>query len=167
MGQSTYYHNLTKNWFNENDYGDAVENSEVGDIIKMSFRGNALVIDLLKEDLEIESKGEHDWARKQFLDYFKEFHDVDFQNGLQRKDRRRFGDAYRPLSSRFNGVFFLFIPTINENPRNVLLGFGGLLSIPENKPPQNSPYSYSSPSKNPALPLQSFLFFVQNGYFVP
>jgi hypothetical protein len=82
MGQSTYYHNLTKNWFNENDYGDAVENSEVGDVIKMSFRGNALVIDLLKEDLTIESKGEHDLARKQFLDYFKEFHEVDFQNGL-------------------------------------------------------------------------------------
>jgi hypothetical protein len=82
MGQSTYYHNLTKNWFNENDYADAVENSEVGDVIKMSFRGNALVIDLLKEDLEIESKSQHDFARKQFLDYFKEFHEVDFQNGL-------------------------------------------------------------------------------------
>ncbi len=81
MGQSAYYHNLTKNWFNENDYGDAVENSDVGDVIKMSFRGNALVIDLFKEDLEIESKGEHHWARKQFLDYFKVFHEVDFLNG--------------------------------------------------------------------------------------
>ena len=81
MGQSTYYHNLTKNWFNENDYGDAVENSEVGDVIKMSFRGNALVIDLLNEDLKIEYKGEHDWARKQFLDKFKKFHGVDFLNG--------------------------------------------------------------------------------------
>ena len=82
MGQSAYYHNLTKNWFNENDYGDAVENSEVGDVIKMSFRGNALVIDLLKEDLKIEDKGEHDWARKQFLEYFKKFHGVDFVTNI-------------------------------------------------------------------------------------
>ena len=79
MSQSTYYHNLTQNWFNENDYGDAAENSEPGDIIKMSFRGNALMIDLLKEDLSIESKGEHDWARKQFLDKFKEYHGIDFK----------------------------------------------------------------------------------------
>jgi hypothetical protein len=78
MGQQTYYHNLTKNWFNENDYGDAVENSEKGDIIKMSFRGNALLIDLKEVDLELESEGEHDWARNQFLEYFKEFREEDF-----------------------------------------------------------------------------------------
>ena len=78
MGQQTYYHNLTKNWFNENDYGDAVENSDKGDIIKMSFRGNALMIDLKEVDLELESKGEHDWARNKFLKYFKEFHEDDF-----------------------------------------------------------------------------------------
>ena len=75
----TYYHNITKGWYNENDCGDAVENSYVGDVIKMSFRGNALMIDLLYEDLEIESKGEHDWARKQFLNYFKEFHEEEFK----------------------------------------------------------------------------------------
>ena len=78
MGQQTYYHNLTKNWFNENDYGDAVENSDKGDIIKMSFRGNALMIDLKEIDSEIESEGEHDWARNQFLERFKEFHEEDF-----------------------------------------------------------------------------------------
>ena len=78
MGQQTYYHNLTKNWFNENDYGDAVENSDKGDIIKMSFRGNALMIDLKEVDLKLESKGEHDWARNQFLEYFKEFYEDDF-----------------------------------------------------------------------------------------
>jgi hypothetical protein len=78
MGQQTYYHNLTKNWFNENDYGDAVENSEKGDLIKMSFRGNALLIDLKEVDLELEYKGEHDWARNQFIEYFKEFHEEDF-----------------------------------------------------------------------------------------
>lgn len=74
----TYYHNLTKGWFNENDYGDAVEISDPGDVVKMTFRGNALIIDLLKEDSNIEYPGEYDWARKQFLDYFKEYHEVDF-----------------------------------------------------------------------------------------
>jgi hypothetical protein len=78
MGQQTYYHNITKNWFNQNDYGDAVENSDKADIIKMSFRGNALLIDLKEVDLEIEDKGEHNWARNQFLEYFKEFHEEDF-----------------------------------------------------------------------------------------
>ncbi len=74
MGQQTYYHNITRGWYNENDYGDAVENSEVGDVIKMSFRGNALMFDLIEVDLEIEYQGEHDWARKQFKKYFKKFH---------------------------------------------------------------------------------------------
>lgn len=78
MGQSTYYHNLTKKWFNENDYTAAVENSDPDDIIKMSFRGNALIIDLRNQDLIIETRGEHDWARRQFLDYFRKFHKKDF-----------------------------------------------------------------------------------------
>ena len=71
-----YYHNITKNWYNERDYADAVEKSEPGDIIKMSNEGCALILDLLTEDSEIEFKGEHDWARKQFLDYFEEWHGV-------------------------------------------------------------------------------------------
>jgi len=86
MESKTYYHNLTKNWFNKSDYKDAVESSDIGDIIKISFSGNALVIDLIKEDLEIESKGEYAWARKQFLDYFKKFHEVDLiQNKIKQK----------------------------------------------------------------------------------
>ena len=72
------YHNLTKNWFNESDYGDAAENSEARDRIKISFRGNALLFDLLKEDPNIENNGENNWAREQFLNAFKEFHGVDF-----------------------------------------------------------------------------------------
>lgn len=82
MSQSTYYHNLTQNWFNENDYVDAAENSDVGDIIKMSFRGNALMIDLIYEDLKIESKGEHDWAREQFFEKFEEFHGQKFNTEI-------------------------------------------------------------------------------------
>lgn len=80
MGQKTYYHNLTQGWFNVNSYGDAVESSDNGDIIKMSFRGNALIIDLFKIDLEVEDVGEHDWARNQFLEYFKELNDEEFYN---------------------------------------------------------------------------------------
>ena len=78
MSQKTYYHNLTKNWFNENSCTDAVENSDRGDVIKMSFRGSALIIDLKEVDLKIEDKGEYDWARVRFLEYFKEYHEEDF-----------------------------------------------------------------------------------------
>lgn len=78
MSQKVYYHNLTKNWFNENDYGDAVENSDFGDIIKFSIRGSALIFDLLKEDSTIEYSGEHEWVRDKFLDYFEEFHGKQF-----------------------------------------------------------------------------------------
>lgn len=78
MSQQVYYHNLTKGWFNENDYGDAVENSELGDIIKFSIRGSALIFDLLKEDSTIEYSGEYEWARDKFMDYFEEFHGQKF-----------------------------------------------------------------------------------------
>ena len=79
MGQSAYYHNISKDWYNENDVSDAAENSEVGDKIKISFRGNALMIDLLKEDLKIESKGEHEEERNKFLSYFKKYHNINFK----------------------------------------------------------------------------------------
>lgn len=78
MGQSAYYHNISQSWFNENDPYDAATKSKGGDIIKMSFRGNSLMFDLIKEDLKIEDKGEHDWAREQFLYHFKNFHGVNF-----------------------------------------------------------------------------------------
>lgn len=78
MSQSVYYHNLTKGWFNENDYVDAVENSDAGDLIKFSIRGSALMFDLLKEDSTIEYSGEYEWARDKFLDYFEEFHGQKF-----------------------------------------------------------------------------------------
>ncbi|MGK6342877.1 hypothetical protein ACMGDK_11595 [Chryseobacterium sp. DT-3] len=78
MGQKTYYHNLTKGWFNENSYSDAAENSEIGDILKMTFRGNALVFDLLDYYPEIEDDHEHDWAREQFLTAFREIHNTSF-----------------------------------------------------------------------------------------
>lgn len=81
MSQSVYYHNLTKGWFNENDYGDAVENSDAGDVIKFSIRGSALIFDLLKEDSTIEYSGEYEWARDKFVDYFEEFHGQNLQNG--------------------------------------------------------------------------------------
>ena len=76
----TYYHNLTKGIFNENCLDDAVEGSSIGDVIKMSFRGNALMIDLVKEDLDVENAGEHDWDRQQFIDLFKSYHKKLFIN---------------------------------------------------------------------------------------
>ena len=72
MGQAIYYHNLTKGWFNENSYTDAAENSDAGDVIKFSERGNALLFDLMEENPEIESNGEYNWARNQFLDHYRE-----------------------------------------------------------------------------------------------
>ena len=78
MGQKTYYHNITKGEYNINDYGDAVELSESTDVIKMSFRGNALMIDLTEFDSNLESEGEYDWARERFFDYFQEFHGKPF-----------------------------------------------------------------------------------------
>lgn len=78
MGSKTFYHNITKGWFNVNDRGDAAEMSEPGDIIKMSFAGNALMFDLIETDLKIELKGEYDWAREEFLKCFREFHEEEF-----------------------------------------------------------------------------------------
>lgn len=78
MGQKAYYHNLTKGWFNMNDYGDAVENSDIGDIIKFSIRGSTLLFDLLKEDSTIEYSGENSHYREQFLDYFKRYYGKKF-----------------------------------------------------------------------------------------
>ena len=78
MGQKTYYHNITKGEYNINDYGDAAEMSESTDLIKMSFRGNALMIDLTEFDPNLESEGEYDWARERFFDYFEEFHGKPF-----------------------------------------------------------------------------------------
>lgn len=71
MSQSIYYHNITKDWYNENDYGEAVENSEKGDLIKFSVRGNAQMFDL--EKLEPEDAKDYDYAKEQFCNYYYEF----------------------------------------------------------------------------------------------
>jgi hypothetical protein len=92
------YHNLTKNWFNESDYGDAAENSEARDKIKISFQGNALLFDLLKEDPNIEFNGENNWAREQFLNAFKEFHGVDFTYTGKFEDEGTVSRSYNSLS---------------------------------------------------------------------
>lgn len=74
MGQRAYWHNLTQGWFNENDLVDAVENSNKTDIIKFSVRGCALMLDLRKENKQDESEEEFNHIRKEFLDYFEDFH---------------------------------------------------------------------------------------------
>lgn len=78
MGQRVYWHNLTQGWFNENDCGDAVENSNKNDIIKFSVRGSALIFDLTKEDPGIESEFEFRHIREQFTEYYEDFHCVKF-----------------------------------------------------------------------------------------
>ena len=65
------YHNLTKNRFNETDLEDAVYNSSVGDIIKFTMSGDALIYDL-KDDKEYPS------VRTNFLDLFEEVNEVPF-----------------------------------------------------------------------------------------
>ena len=74
MGQRAYWHNLTQGWFNENDLGDAVENSNKKDVIMFSIRGNALMLDLRKEDKLLESYNEFKHIREEFFNYFEHFH---------------------------------------------------------------------------------------------
>jgi len=77
-----YYHNLTKGWFNENDRNEAAANSEAHDYVKFSIRGNSLMHDVLREDEELESKGEYTWVRNDFFEAFKELHGVEFNHHL-------------------------------------------------------------------------------------
>lgn len=63
-----FYHNLTKNWFNETDLCDAVEKSDSGDVIKLTDVGCALVVDL-SENQEVYDR---------FNEYFQEFHGRNF-----------------------------------------------------------------------------------------
>lgn len=76
MGQIAYYHNLTKGWFNENDFGDAAEQSDKGDDIKFSVRGNAQMFDL--KTLEPEDAKDYEFVKEQFTEHFKEDNNVDF-----------------------------------------------------------------------------------------
>lgn len=71
MGQKIYYHNITKGWYNKNDYGDAAEYSDKGDIIKFTARGNAQVFDL--ETMTPEDANDYKFAKEQFLDHYKKF----------------------------------------------------------------------------------------------
>lgn len=66
-----FYHNLTKNWFNETDLEDAVYNSSMGDVIKFTFSGSAMIYDL-KDDREYPS------IRTEFLDLFEEVNEIKF-----------------------------------------------------------------------------------------
>jgi len=75
MGQRTFIHNITKGFYNE-ELGDAVEQSEKGDVIKFSRAGNALVIDLLT--LDGDEFKEFQFVKDEFLERFKEFHEENF-----------------------------------------------------------------------------------------
>lgn len=76
MGQRYYWHNVTKDIYNENDLTDFVEQSDKGDIIKFTDRGSAIIYDLktLKED----QFNEYKYVQKNFLEKFKELNEIDF-----------------------------------------------------------------------------------------
>lgn len=76
MGQRIYYHNITKNEYNINDFGDAVEQADKNDIIKFSERGCAIMYDIRKK-IKDESN-EFESTRNHFYQYFKEFHEENF-----------------------------------------------------------------------------------------
>lgn len=71
MGK-VYYHNITKCWYNENDIIDAVENTSIGDVIKFSISGNALLFDMDKIDRSTELNDEYSWVRLQFNELFEQ-----------------------------------------------------------------------------------------------
>ena len=75
MAQKIFIHNITKGFYNE-ELGDAVEKSDKGDLIKFSYAGCSLMIDLitLKED----KFNEYQYVKDRFLEYFKEFHEESF-----------------------------------------------------------------------------------------
>lgn len=76
MGQKTYWHNVTKNVWNVNCLVDIVEQSDPYDDIRFSRRGSALVYDLrYMSDEELE---EFEHVRVEFVNWFKNFHEVDF-----------------------------------------------------------------------------------------
>lgn len=88
MGQKTYFHNLTKGLFNQNDIDDAVESSEVGDKILFSHRDSGALMYDVKEynpsiaDENYESchhRHEYDYIRNEFKARFLEFHGVSYQ----------------------------------------------------------------------------------------
>jgi hypothetical protein len=42
---SYWFHNITKNIYNESDLGDFVESVEVGDVIKFTENGRSIIFD--------------------------------------------------------------------------------------------------------------------------
>lgn len=75
MSQNIYIHNITKGFYNE-ELSDAVELSEVGDVIKFSIAGSALVIDLIT--LEEDRLNEFEYVKEMFLNRFTQFHEEIF-----------------------------------------------------------------------------------------
>ena len=77
MGYNIYFHNITKNEYNINDFGDAVEQADRKDIIKFSERGCAIVYDIRTK---LKNEGdEFQSVRNHFYHYFKDFHDISFK----------------------------------------------------------------------------------------
>lgn len=85
MGYNFYFHNITKNEYNINDFGDAVEQADKIDIIKFSERGCAIMYDIrIESDDECNSFKS---LRTHFYEYFRDFHEENFK--LYEKTSRR------------------------------------------------------------------------------
>ena len=76
MGQRYYWHNISKNIYNENDLGDFVDECEKGDVIKFTDRGSAIIYDL--ETLKEDQFNEYQYVKDNFLEKFKEVNQIDF-----------------------------------------------------------------------------------------
>lgn len=76
MGQNIYFHNITKNQYNINDFGDVVEQADKNDTIKFSERGCAIIYDIRKKIAN--ESDEFESIRNHFYQYFKEFHEKNF-----------------------------------------------------------------------------------------
>lgn len=66
MGQSIYWHNITKGEYNQNCIVDATDNYQTGDKIMFSYRGNALMIDLETLSDGEDTWREYEWVKKEW-----------------------------------------------------------------------------------------------------
>lgn len=68
-----FLHNITKNWYNETELIEAVENSEKGDLIKYTISGDAQIYDL-KTLISINKND----IKHLFIEKFKEINNENF-----------------------------------------------------------------------------------------
>ena len=78
MSQKVYFHNVTQGIYNINDLTDAVEMCELGDDIKFSIRGSALMYDLQTLSDGDDVCREYQYIKDNFCKHFLYFHEENF-----------------------------------------------------------------------------------------